>query len=87
MIKQDAYILIAAGSFIFHISFLNGTTVAQETDNEDKCTNSYENVSTLLNHGSLSDLMCELYQNLILITAQPLHVSCFPDILNLTNFL
>ena len=37
--------------------FLDGTTVAQETDNEDKCTGGDENVSTLLNHGWLCHLL------------------------------
>ena len=37
--------------------FLDGTAVAQETDDEDKCTGSDENVSTLLNHGGLCHLL------------------------------
>ena len=37
--------------------FLDGTAVAQETDDEDKCTGSDENVSTLLNHGRLCHLL------------------------------
>ena len=41
--------------------FLDGTAVAQETDDEDKCTGSDENVSTLLNHGGL----CQFLQNSI----------------------
>lgn len=57
MIEQGAYILIAAGSFIFIICFPNGTTVAQETDNEGKCIIN-ENVSTQLNHGSLKCVNC-----------------------------
>ena len=39
--------------------FLDGTTVAQEAYNEDKCTSGDENVSTLLNHCGL----CHLLQN------------------------
>ena len=39
--------------------FLDGTAVAQETDDEDKCTGSDENVSTLLNHGRF----CQFLEN------------------------
>ncbi len=36
---------------------LDGTAVAKEADDEDKCTRGNENVSTLLNHGRLCQLL------------------------------
>ena len=36
---------------------LDGAAVAKKTDDEDKCTSGDENVSTLLNHGRLCQLL------------------------------
>lgn len=36
---------------------LDGSAVSEETDDEDKCTGCDENVSTLLNHGGLRQLL------------------------------